>query len=161
MSFSIPVSELTLDLLSKAEYWRFMQLDADQHTVAETLHRSRIEVDTSFTGWNRVLRLQWEADDWLSYDSDVRCFPVTLSPDGTETRLECPRMPDDVEIDGPIGDDFDVIKGMDASGIYNGRWDWYWPRKGTAFCLHSLRPPTPEHYPRRTYEGVWVWSTRR
>ena len=156
--FSILVAELTPELLGKAEYWKFFQLDRRQKMMAEALHVSRLDVDTSFRGWNRVLRLQWEADDWLSYDSDVRCFPVSIAPDGTETRLECPQMPDEVKIEELAGANIIHGPGLDVLGawVFHIEAPIMDPRQSIVIFA-----PTPEHYPRLALGGSWVWSTRR
>lgn len=87
------------------------------------------------------------------YGQDYRCFPVTLSPDGTEIRLECPRMGDEEEIEG----------WCDVGGVTNPPTqtnETLWLLLGAdSLCFGNA--PTPEHYPRLSLEGVWVWSTRR
>ena len=159
--FSILVSELTPQLIAKAEYWRFMQIHpSSSETMAETLPVSRIQLDTSLTGWNRVFRLQMETEEeWVYYDSDVRCLPVTLSPDGTEVRLECPRMPDE-----PLIEEWQGQNAPPQFAMYQRRekgvmW-WILEREGKQVAP-SVHGPTNQYCPRRTCEGVWVWSTRK
>ena len=152
--FSIPVSELTPELLAKAEYWRLFAQRDDGRMWADTRHRDSLCVLSEEESPYPLLDRH---SDFNAYAGHIRCFPVAFAPDGTETRLEMPQMPDEVEIEGLSGVQTThrpMIDALDA-------WVFY-------VCLLAenvqdivVFAPTPEHYPRLALGGPWVWSTRR
>lgn len=98
--------------------------------------------------------------DWGGhvFGADVLCYPCQFTADGGITRLECPRMPDELEIDAfrdctekarcvvlERREDQTVRYRLEVAGIRLTHW---------------VLPPSRKHYARRTYEGIWVWSTR-
>lgn len=145
--FSIPVSELTPELLAKADWWAFIGRPVparnDQPQFKCCIHLAGI---------------RW-VDGRLAHalPDDTRCFPVTLSPDGTEVRLECPRMPDEVGIH-QWGSHAGIVE-IDSDSPNS--WVLWYASDMCARQSEAIQAPTPEHYPRLTLEGTWVWSTRR
>ena len=153
--FSILVSELTPEMLSKAEYWRIFCTGRDLYW-ADTRHRCLFNEQASDDGNTRIMYLA----SFYAPKHQPRCFPVSISLDGTEVRLECPRLPDEPLI-AEWSDTVETtatLHGMTST--VDDRLRWRLEVSGIALTYWTL-PPTPEHYPRRTCEGVWVWSTRR
>lgn len=158
MSFSILVSELTPELLGKAEYWRLYLSDfvnaAKSTYWAEVAHHT--ELHCAPDGGVYI-----GPEDLGDYVAGAHmCFPVSISTDGTEVRLECPRMPDEPLIAewSDTTETTATLHGMTST--VDDRLRWRLEVSGIALTYWTL-PPTPEHYPRRTCDGVWVWSTRR
>lgn len=155
--FSILVSELTPELLAKAEYWRLFAQMADNRMWADTRHRDSLCVVPVVE--ESPYPLIDRHSDFNAYAGHVRCFPVSLAPEGTETRLEMPRMPDEPLIEEWQG--FNGIPNKPAREMLT-------PVPSVWWCLllghrqyREANAPTPNHYPRRTLEGMWVWSTRQ
>lgn len=144
--FSILVSELTPALLAKAEYWKIVGVSDLGGKWADTRPPYAL-IATGEPDYPLYL-----SEGSRHYHKNLRCFPVTLSPDGTEARLEMPQMPDEVEIEG-IPPEW-AIDEPDPD-LPNRV---YWVLDS---AVRWRIAPTPEHYPRRTCDGVWVWSTRR
>ena len=156
---SVRVGELTPEILTKSEHWRFTQKHkySSEH-MSETLPVSRIQVDTSLKGWNRVFRLQMETeDDWVYYDSDVTCFPVSISSDGIETALSCPKMPEETKIEWQwFGENKHALVQVFEHGI-----GWWVAQASDGGISIKEKAPTPLHYPRLTCDSGYVWSQRK
>lgn len=150
--FSILVSELTPEILAKAEYWRIFSIAPNGYAWADVRNREQLAIGLTDDPTCPLM----DTAEHSVYHESSRCFPVTLSPDGTEVRLECPQMPDEVEIE----------ELRDAQVIHRPTLDVLGSWVFCAAMIDDIRDiavfaPTPEHYPRRTCDGVWVWSTRR
>lgn len=144
--FSILVSELTAELLKKAEYWKIVGVSDLGGKWADTRPHYAL-IATGEPDYPLYL-----SEGSRHYHKNLRCFPVALSPDGTETRLECPRMPDEQVIE--------EWQGFEGKPMYTSAYPKFWTLFGPNLSIDA-KLPTPEHSPRRTCDGVWVWSTRR
>lgn len=148
--FSIPIGELTPEMLAKAEWWAFIGRPVPAR-----------DEQPQFKCCIHLAGIRW-VDGRLAHalPDDTRCFPVTLSPDGTEVRLECPRMQDEPLI-AEWSDTVETTATLHSmTSTVDDLLRWRLEVSGIALTYWTL-PPTPEHYPRWTLEGTWVWSTRR
>ena len=150
---SILVSELTPELIEKSEWWAI----TTPARITPPFWKDTRHMEDFGRGSNGSLTTRGGME---VYGQDYRCFPVTLSPDGTETRLECPRMPDEPLIEewSDTVETTATLRGMTST--VDDRLRWRLEVSGIPLTYWTL-PPTPKHYPRRTCDGVWVWSTRR
>lgn len=155
--FSIPVSELTPELLAKAEYWKIVGVSDLGGRWADTRPPYAL-IATGEPDYPLYL-----SEGSRHYHKNLRCFPVSISPDGAETRLECPRMPDEVEIDWyPKPSPGVQYNAIGAAQTPHGAKHWRLEGQTIPFTSTATQmAPTSEHSPRLTLEGEWVWSTRR
>ena len=141
-------------MLGKAEYWRLYLSDFAHASKAEYWAEVAHYTELHCAPDGGVYIGPVDRGDYVA--GAHRCFPVSIAPDGTETRLECPQMPDE-----PLIEEL-----QDAQVIHRPAPDVLGAWVFCAAMIDDIRDiavfaPTPEHYPRMALGGPWVWSTRK
>lgn len=147
--FAIQAREVTQEILDAAPAWTFYGDD-----WRETNTKDKFRVGRKWNQLGRNVKLSYGQ----AYPDDTMCYPCVLIKDGWTTRIECPRMPDEAVIEELSAEKVIHRPGLD----FLGSWIFY--IEAPVFSSKQsvvLFAPTPEHYPRLTCDGVWVWTTRR
>ena len=158
MPFSIPVSELTQEMLAKSEYWKLYGFEPDGSMWANTRPSKKLVAVPANEEHHGGYLIECTGSDDEYYDDRTRCLPITITPDGTEIRLECPRLPDEPL----IAEWRHVVKPEECHAYHLEDSPEYWRlQRGSTPLMAWTLAPSPNHHPRLTLEGTWVWSTRR
>ena len=136
--------------LSLAEYWRIYMLDSNGKTLwAFTLPATQLAVLN--------MSLHYCPLDIQFYGHES-CYPVNIDHNETETRLEVPKLDDEIQIDEwKNAHPHWQLRGW---GVETGNGtDWQWCLEGSRVRTDWLKPPTRDHVPRKSLDFGWVWTT--
>ena len=134
--------------LSLAEYWRIYVLDNNGKTLwAFTLQATQLAVlDASLHYW--PLDIQFYGHE--------SCYPVSIDHNETESRLEVPKLDDEIQIDEWKNSSQDAKL---IGSAFNDDLDMEWGLSLSTRHTSWLKPPTRDHVPRKSLDFGWVWTT--
>lgn len=150
---SIRVDELTTDILAASEYWRIYSRAPNGYVWADVRNRNQLSLEVSEDTSCPLMDIA----EHSIYHGTSLCFPVSISIDGTETRLQCPKMPEETKIEWQwFGENKHPLLRVMKYGI---RW-WVVLASDGGISIKQ-KAPTPLHYPRLTCDSGYVWSQRK